>query len=196
MIRTAGIEVPCSRRPRSPWPIGRRLACTLLAACALALAGQVSGADDEAAEGRRETDIRADKVDVDFQTGVANFAGNVIVSDGQMTVKADTMIVHFSQEHELTKIEARGNVVILQPEADRRATAGYAVYDIETGSISLTESPALRMSGNHWEDATKITYFRDSARVMSEGRSRIRFKPGGNAGGLEIFREGGSDDGT
>jgi len=165
-----------------------RALLTALAILLLAVSGLVAraqadgGAADEpevpaAAAVRRETRIQADSVDMDFNEHTATFEGNVRVTDGQMQVTSERMVVRLSPENELRMIIATGNVVIVNPEQDRRATAGRAEYNVETGAIELTEAPRLEMGGNRLEKAEKITYFRDSGRVITDG-GMITFQPG------------------
>ena len=90
----------------------------------------------------RQTDIEADTVDMNFAERTATFEGNVVVTDGNMTLKADRMTVHFSKEKELSTIKARGSVVILQPRENRRAEAGALLYDVE-GILGIRHVEAM-----------------------------------------------------
>jgi len=129
------------------------------------------GASDRASE------IFADRMEMDFNARVARFEGHVRVIDPRMTLTADTLIAYFTEDNRLRKVEALENVVIEQPDAGRRATAGHAVYDVAKGAIELTENPALQTGPNVLYGAAKITYFRDSERVICEGgKPRIRIQ--------------------
>jgi lipopolysaccharide transport protein LptA len=116
-----------------------------------------------------KVDITADTMDMDFSARVATFEGSVLVVDARMALQCDKLVAHYSETSELTRIEATGNVTINQSDISRRAMAGRAEYDLAKGSIVLTETPTLRDGPNSLSGAEKITYFRDAARVMTEG---------------------------
>lgn len=145
------------------------------------------------ADADRETTVEADETEIDFRAGTAILTGNVKVRGPQMTVTADKMTVYFDENRNLTKMEAQKNVVILQPDAQRKATAGKAVYEVVGGVITLSEKPRLEMEEGVLENAEKIIYYRDSERVKSEGGS-ITFPSNNESGGLNIFNRGQGDD--
>lgn len=131
-----------------------------------------------------EVEIRSDNMDIDFQKHFSTFTGHVKVTESRMTLTADKMVVYFGQDDKPQRIECTGNVVIEQPEAKRRATAGRAEYDLAKGQISLTENPKLLIGQNSLEGVARITYYRDSERISCEGASGeatqpvIRLMPG------------------
>ncbi len=127
--------------------------------------------------GKRETEISYDKIVMDFKKGVANLTGNVIVDDGTMTLTADKMLVEFAEGNKLKRVTATDNVVILQPQDDRRATAGQAIYEVASGDITLTIEPVLTDGTNVMHGVKKIIYNRDSSLVTTEGRGSIKFIP-------------------
>jgi lipopolysaccharide export system protein LptA len=148
----------------------------------------------------RPTDIQADSMDMNLAKGTATFDGSVVVTDGDIKLTADRMVVHFSQDRQLTKVEAKGDVTVIQPSADREAVANEAVYDVTAGTVTLTGTPRLRMGENVLENAEKITYFRDSERVITTGkegkRPRIRIVPEDDQPGLDFFRQDEDHDET
>jgi lipopolysaccharide transport protein LptA len=164
-------------------------------AAAQSLAVTPQGEEQPAAEAAssRETTVRAKSVDMNFTEHMAVFDGDVEVADGQMTLTSDHMVVHLTTANELQKIIATGNVIIINPEQDRRATAGRAEYNVTTGAIELTEEPRLEMGGNRLENADKITYFRDSGRVTTEGGT-ITFMPGEGGRSVQFFGRDTQDD--
>lgn len=141
----------------------------------------------------RKTTVEADETEIDFRAGKAMLTGNVKVRGPQMTVTADKMTVYFDENRNLTKVEAEKNVVIVQPDAQRKAMAGKAVYEVVGGVITLSDKPRLEMEEGVLENAEKIIYYRDSERVKSEGGS-ITFPSNNQSGGLNIFNRGQGDD--
>lgn len=137
------------------------------------------------AEAQQETEITADAVDVDFGNHQAVFTGNVRVIDKNVNLHADRMKVDLTTENEISLIEATGHVVIDELGGARRATAEKAVYDVSAGKVVLTGNPELTVGEHSMKNAEKITYYRDSQRIVSTGRKdaderpRIRFKSDG-----------------
>ncbi len=181
----------------------------LLLAIAVAAAAGAAGRPEPAAAGGTapgtkqafaESLITSDRMEMDFGAHVAKFDGHVVVKDPRMTLKTDRLIAFFTVDNQLIKVEALGNVVILQPQVDRRAAAGHAVYDIRKGTIVLTETPTLTTGLNMLSGASQITYYRDSERVVCEGgQPTIRIvpkkKPGAeNVSGI-LDKLGGAQDG-
>jgi lipopolysaccharide transport protein LptA len=136
---------------------------------------------------KMETKIEADKASMDFRAGIATFEGNVVVVDKDVTVKSDTLIAHVTPDNKLKSMEARGNVVITEEKSDRKATGGYAHYDVNTRKVVLKEKPKLIMADNILDNAKVITYFLDSERILTEGTSE-----GGSR--TTIILPGGSGD--
>ena len=121
-----------------------------------------------------ELQIASDTVDMDFAERMAVFEGSVEVTDARMTLNADKMIVTLSAQDELQRLEATGNVIVLETGTDRRATAGKAVYDVAKGIIVLTEKPVVIAGENKLSHAYRITYFRDNEKFKFEGRGKDR----------------------
>lgn len=172
-------------------PTLRALIAVSLAVCPLQAdnAAENQPVNDKMIE-RRPTDIRADKVEMDFKNGVAVFSGNVIVSDGKMILEADTMTVRFTPQNRLDRIEASGTVTIVQSEGNRRATAGKGVYLVDEGKIVLTDNPQLRMGKNTLQQAEKITYYQKEEKFQSEGKNQtLRFIPDEDHTNLDLFED-------
>ncbi|MFA5206037.1 MAG: LptA/OstA family protein [Lentisphaeria bacterium] len=132
--------------------------------------------------GAQEVQISSDSMDMNLGEHTASFTGNVLVRDPRYQIRSDKMIVRFSVDQQLERIEAVGNVQIDELTAKRRAVAGRADYDVIKGTFVLTDKPALSMGGDSMQNASKITYFRDNERVIFERgddnqRPTLRFTP-------------------
>jgi len=139
-----------------------------------------------------EVEIVADTMDMDFGKHISTFQGNVLVTEARMRLQADKMVVYFGETEKPEKIEAIGNVVIHQPEANRTARAGRAEYDMIKGTITLLDNPSLKMGDNSLDGASKITYYRDNERVICDGgkegvRPVIQFMPKGKTDVPDLF---------
>ena len=124
-----------------------------------------------------ELQITSDTVDMNFGKKMATFRGNVVVCDDSMRLTADQMIVWLSEKDELKQIEATGNVVIQQLNQDRRAEAGKALYEVEKGTVVLTENPVVLVGKSSATGAEKITYFRSTETFRFESGSDQKIRP-------------------
>ena len=115
------------------------------------------------------TVITSDKLTYDATKGFAEFLNNVIVSDPNMKMKTDKLTLYFQGKSEVTKIVAEGGVVMSQ--ADRRAWAQKATYDVATGQITLEGSPRV-MRGKDMLMGDRIIFWRDENRMLVESGSR------------------------
>lgn len=120
------------------------------------------------------TEITSERLTFDYNEHFALFEENVAVTDPELKLKADRMTVHFSEGNEVKSIIARGNVIIEQE--DRTATAGRAVYDVESGKIQLDETPRVRR-GQDVLEGTTITFWRDLNKMVCEPRARLVIYP-------------------
>jgi lipopolysaccharide transport protein LptA len=129
------------------------------------------GKQTEASEPKKtsELEIIADSVEMDFENRRGTFVGNVKVSDENMLLLADKMIVHLTEGNELRMIEALGNVTICEVGTQKKATAGKAVFDAQTDMVVLSESPALA-DPVQWTltRAHRITYDRKKGTFTAE----------------------------
>lgn len=184
--RSATLSVRCVLRACAVWAI-----VVAASSGALETAAASGGKEDGAPKGAPEdAEITADTMEVDFAARVAKFEGDVLVTDSRMSLRTDRLMAYFTEDHKLLKVEAMGNVVIFQPDADRSATAGYAEYDVKTSAVSLTETPELRTGQNSLTGADKIIYFRDSQTSRTVGgRPKFRVVPKGHDDALKrLFR--------
>jgi len=83
------------------------------------------------------TEITADKFVVDEGTSQATFSGNVEIQQPDLTVWANTVVVHYGPggPSDLKDFEAVGNVRIKQPE--QTATGDRGVYDPKARILTL-----------------------------------------------------------
>lgn len=160
------------RAPRHRLTVPRAAMAMLLMAAALLAVGQDAERTATGTLALNETvatTVTSDTVEMDFVNRVAVFEGNVVAIDPKMTLNAKRMIVAFSADDQLTRIEAVGDVVIRESNTDRRATAGHAVYSVAEGTVVLTDNPAVAVGESKATKGERIVYFRDSQRFRFEG---------------------------
>lgn len=120
-----------------------------------------------------QTSIQSRTTDLDFNQGKAIFEGNVILMDPQMTLECDQLTAWFTSAEEknvareLRVLEAKGNVKIIQKDADKRAESGFAKYEAETGKITLEINPKLIAQDLVVDNAKKIIYYVQDNRIKT-----------------------------
>ena len=97
-------------------------------------------------------DVAADSFELQSRAERASFAGNVVVVQAGLTLRAQRVTVAYTDANQLqiNRIDATGGVVV--QKGDQRASGGAAIYDIDNrlitlvGNVELTQGPN-RMSG-------------------------------------------------
>ncbi len=141
-----------------------------VAACSSSFAESAKNDDGANAKTRKSnTKIESNTADMDLKNGVAVFKGDVVLVDQDMTVTSEQLTAFLDDNNKLKSMEARGNVVITQKGSDKKATGGYAHYDVLTRKVVLKEKPKLMMGENVLDNAAIITYYLDSERITTEG---------------------------
>jgi lipopolysaccharide export system protein LptA len=134
-----------------------------VATAALLAAGVASGALAQGSSGApslfsanrdQPIHIEAAKLEVRDKDRVATFTGNVQVVQGDMTIRCTTMIVYYEEgkgsggkkpaaqsqqgggSQQINRLEAKGNVVVVQKE--QTATGDAAVFDVRGNTVTMT----------------------------------------------------------
>lgn len=107
---------------------------------------------------------------LDQKEGKAIFDGNVCVEDKELTIKTDRLIIYFTKDYEIIKIEALGNVVISREEF--KATSKKAEFEVETGKVVLTGSPRVTRQEDTLSGET-ITFWRKEDRILCEPNAML-----------------------
>ncbi len=100
---------------------------------------------------RQNTDLPvevvADKLSVSQKDGTATFIGNVVVTQGDMIINADNVLVVYKEDDSrISKLEATGGVTLVSG-ADA-AEAQTAEYDVDAGMVLLLGSVLLSQGPN------------------------------------------------
>ncbi|SIT85282.1 LptA/OstA family protein [Pontibaca methylaminivorans] len=92
-------------------------------------------------------EVTADTLDVSQQDGRAEYAGNVLVGQGEMRMAAERLLVIYDEEKRaIARLEARGGVTLVNgPDA---AEAEAADYDVASGQVELTGDVLLTQGPN------------------------------------------------
>lgn len=129
--------------------------------------------------GRGPIDVTADRLDVDEQNGTAVFIGQVVATQGDMTVYADKLVVRRDQKTEqVEKIEASGGVRVVQQ--DRIATAQQAVFYQLEEKLILNGAAEIRQGQNMVSGEEIVFFLKDNRSLVKsgeDGRVRAVFFP-------------------
>lgn len=89
--------------------------------------------------------VSADNLGSDVKTENGDFVGNVIITQGDMKMRADR--VHFdTTKGDLSVVTAIGNVVVNAPTGT--GTGDHGVYDLSTHLVTLTGKVVLTKQNN------------------------------------------------
>jgi len=96
-------------------------------------------------------EVTADSLDVNQDTGEAVFLGNVLISQGEMTLSAPrVLVVYNSETRSMARLEATGGVTLVNgPDAAEANRADYTIESgviVMTGDVLLTQGPSALTS--------------------------------------------------
>ncbi len=116
--------------------------------------------------------IKSNELSTDSKSNTATFTGKVIARQGDLTIYADKLVVHYKAEGgDLDRVEASGNVRIVQ--GDRLATAREGVYQSAEQKIVLTGDPKV-FQGENTVSGKVITYFVNEEKSIVTGGPEAR----------------------
>ncbi|MCF3973848.1 lipopolysaccharide transport periplasmic protein LptA [Paracoccus salsus] len=156
----------------------RPLTIALLLAAAPAAAQDI-GFGGVKADISAPVEVAADRLAVDQADGSAVFTGNVVIGQGEMRLSADKVTVLYAEggQSRIRSLRAEGGVTLVSG-ADA-AEAREAVYDVESGNVTLTGDVVLTQGRNALTgDRMVVDLASGSATV--DGRVRSVLQPGGN----------------
>ncbi|MBZ0156762.1 MAG: LptA/OstA family protein [Alphaproteobacteria bacterium] len=142
----------------------------LLAHCLL-IAGASFAAEKNAA--KTPTVITSQSLTADNKARTALFEGSVVAKKGDMTLFADTMLVHYSDEKgsgTIKKIDAEGNVKLVK--GDRIVTAKFATYFAEPEEHAVFTGDPKATEGENVVTGSKMIYYLSNDRSVVQN-SRV-----------------------
>lgn len=170
-----------------PEPLGRRqrIVLGLLLAAGLGVgpaAGEpVRPAPPRLFEGfsftsRKEPiEVTSNRLEFDYKQRRTWFRGDVLVKQGDIVLRSDTLTVTYAGEGDQQKLEevlAEGHVTITQ--GARRATGDRAVFDDRTRTLVLTGRAVLQEGPNQLNGDTIIVYPDESRMEVKGENSRVK----------------------
>ncbi|AXC49159.1 lipopolysaccharide transport periplasmic protein LptA [Paracoccus suum] len=131
------------------------------------------------ADTKSPVEVTSDRLSVNQADGTATFGGNVVISQGEMRLKAaDVTVVYAGNDRRrISKLRATGGVTLVNgPDA---AEAREASYDVEAGTVTLTGDVLLSQGDNVLSGQTMVVNLADGTASV-EGRVRSVLQPGSN----------------
>ena len=115
--------------------------------------------------------IKSNELTTDSVRKTATFTGSVVARQDDVTIFSDRLIVYYGEEEsEVSKVEALGNVRVLQ--GNRQGQGGRATYDAKAGTIILEEKPKVSQ-GADTVTGNVITFFlNDDRSLVTSGADR------------------------
>lgn len=136
-------------------------------------------AQDASTPSTGSTVISSDELHVDQGNHTSIFTGNVLVVGNNFNLKCQEMTVLFTKDSKIDHIIAKGEVVIEQP--GRIAHCGQADYFHDEDKFVLTDQPSIMDNKNQIE-APKITIYRTTQQMITEGRTKTQLVEGIGSG--------------
>lgn len=124
-------------------------------------------------------EVAADHLAVDQGDGSAVFTGNVVIGQGEMRLSAERVTVAYAEggQSRIRSLHAAGKVTLVSG-ADA-AEAADAVYDVESGHVTLSGDVVLTQGANVLiGDRMVVDLASGTAQV--DGRVRSVLQPGRN----------------
>ncbi len=155
-------------------------------AAALLGAGLASAQDQVSAlkghDSKAPIDISADRAEAQDRADRAIFAGNVVVRQGQLTLRTARLTLAYATQNglDINRIDASGGVTVVSPSETARGD--FAVYDPNDGLITMVGNVRLERGGSFLTGA-RLTIDLDTGRAVMDGGIRGVNQGGGRVSG-------------
>lgn len=114
--------------------------------------------------------VIADNGDFNSQTNIATYTGNVDITQGQMKLKGDKVVIHL-QDGKVVEVEAWGNLAYFhyvpesQPPIDGKGL--YMIYKVPQETIDIDGKAWVKQNDNE-TNADHLTYYLDKEQVQGK----------------------------
>lgn len=161
------------------------LACGLLPLAVAPLAAQAQTRHDTNAP----IDVASNHIELQDKANRAILTGNVVITQAEMTLKADRVTVNYTGSAldgspQASRLDAAGNVRVDRP--DQNARSNFAVYDVDRRVITMVGNVTLRQAGNTVSGG-RLSINLDTGRATIDG-SGVQ---GSSAAGAPVQNQGG-----
>lgn len=143
-----------------------------LAVLGVVLFGAAGFAQDKPALSKEPILVTADSMEADQASGTLVFSGNAVAEQGELTLFAERLTVHYAEQNrEIERVEAEGRVRIVHPL--REATGERAVFHRLEQRIVLTGDPVVRQGASFVSGERIDLYLEDQRSVVTGGSGRV-----------------------
>jgi len=127
-------------------------------------------------------DLSADRAEAQDRADRAIFAGNVIVKQGELTLRTARLTLAYASQNgiDINRIDASGGVTVVSPSETARGD--FAVYDLNEGLITMVGNVRLEREGSFLSGA-RLTIDLDTGRAVMDGGLRGVNQSGGRVSG-------------
>ena len=127
-------------------------------------------------------DLSADRAEAQDRADRAIFAGNVIVKQGELTLRTARLTVAYANQSglDINRIDASGGVTVVSPS--ETAKGDFAVYDLNEGLITMVGNVRLERGGSYLNGG-RLTIDLDTGRAVMDGGLRGVNQSGGRVTG-------------
>lgn len=116
--------------------------------------------------------ITSDWLEVDQKKNTITYKGRVVTVQADMTLRSEVLTAFYDEGmKQMQQLVAEGKVNATQ--GTRVATGDRAVFDDKAKTVTLTGSPMMRQ-GNSQVSGTKIVYFIEQDRAVTESDGKVR----------------------
>jgi len=123
-------------------------------------------------------EVSADQLEVDQNTRVATFTGDVVIVQGEMKLSAPKVVVVYREDKTgIESLEATGGAMLVS--AEDAAEAERADYDVEAGQIIMVGNVLLTQETSALA-ADRMTVQIDDGTALMQGRVKTILKSGNN----------------
>jgi len=127
-------------------------------------------------------DVAADRAEAQDRADRAIFAGNVVVKQGELTLRTARLTVAYATQNglDVNRVDASGGVTIVSPS--ETAKGDFAVYDLDEGLITMVGNVRLERGGS-FLNGGRLTIDLDTGRAVMDGGLRGVNQSGGRVTG-------------
>jgi lipopolysaccharide export system protein LptA len=133
-------------------------------------------------DSRAPVDVSADRAEAQDRSDRAIFAGNVVVRQGELTLRTARLTLAYSNNDgiDIDRIDASGGVTVVSPSETARGD--FAVYDLNSGLITMVGNVRLERGGSYLNGG-RLTIDLDTGRAVMDGGLRGVNQAGGRVTG-------------
>ena len=155
------------------------LAALPLLAVAPALSGQSGAAPKAKGGSNAPVDVGADRIEVQDRANRAILTGNVVATQGNLTMNSARLTVIYSNAGgtaagsggtQIQRLEASGGVTLRTPSETARSQ--YAIYDLDRGLVTMIGGVNLDQGSNHVQGG-RLVLDLDTHRAVLDGGGRV-----------------------